>query len=333
MSNNFTLKERGAAHLLAPVAALAAFLIVGAVMAANIKISKEFPSASSDVKGVLIAHGDDDSGSGSSGSGSSGSGSSDSKSSEDDDSSGSSSSGNDTVKTESKTPQSETRIKTESSPSKQKTEVRFSEEEKIKTRVEDGRTRIDVYSGGVKVRYEIKDGRVIVKAETEEGEDVPEQELFKIEDRLDKSGIKVATEGGKLFVTRNSVGALANFPLQVDLNTNQLIASTSAGQKVLTTLPDQAVANMLAANIISKVNTQELVNQAKLGSLTSVSDIIALSERSGQVVYEINGLREQKLLGFIPITVSTKVFVSAETGQMVAQEQSLVASIVDLLSP
>lgn len=298
-------------------------VIIGLIITSKLQIVKTYPLKETDnVQGLFIAKGDDDN------SGSSGSGSS----------SGSSSSSDDDDRADSSTSPEPTAapgimIKNESDKDKTKTEIRFGEGEKIKTRVKDDRTRIDVYSGGVKVRYEIRDGRMIIKAETEDGEEVEGQNLFKIEDRLGRAGIKVATEGGKLVVTRNNVGALSNFPLQLDLNTNQLIASTSAGSRILTTLPDQAVQNMLVANVISRLDTQTLLEQAQLGNLISVSDVIALGERNGVPVYEINGLRDHRLLGFIPVTTPVTVVVSAQTGQLVTQEQSLFANIVDILSP
>lgn len=208
-----------------------------------------------------------------------------------------------------------------------KTEVRFSEEEKVKTEVKDDRTRIDVYSGGVKVRYETRDGRTTIKAETEEGQGVPEQELFKIIDRADKSGIKVATAGGELLVTRNNIGATSNFPLRVDLNTNQLIVTTPAGTKVVTILPDQAVQNMLAANVISRLGPSALTQVA------SVSGVIQLGEQNNIPVYEIQGIKQFNLLSFIPLDRPVTAIVSAETGELVNTKQSLVTKIVDLLSP
>lgn len=332
--------QKGFAHIFLLLALI--LIILGLIIASKLHVVKTYPpKETGNVQGVLIAKGDDDS-SGSSGSDSSGSNDSSgsgssgsSNSSSDDDSKSDSSnapSGGSTTQPASSKPS--VRVKTEQSDQgKVKTEIRFGEGEKIKTRIEEGRTRIDVYSGGIKVRYEIRDGRVIIKAETEEGENVPEQELFKIEDRLDKNDIKVATEGAKLLVARNNVGALSNFPLQLDLNTNQLIVSTPAGSKTVTTLPDQAVQNLLAANIISRLDPTVLQQAAQTGDLTSVSGVIALGERNGVLAYEIAGLRDFRLLGFIPITTPVTVFVSAETGQTVAQEQPLLSTIVDLLSP
>lgn len=319
--------EKGFAHfLILSVITLILFTIV--TVSPDFKDINEFYPSETGVKGVLIAKGGDDGG----GSSNSGSGSISSDDSEDD-SSGSSTPEPTSTSTASTSTAPSVRVKTEQSKDKQKTEVKFSETEKIKTRIEEDKTRIDVYSGGVKVRYEIRDGRVIIKAETEEGQDVPEQELFKIEDKLSTDGIKIATSDGKLLFARNNVGAVSSFPFQIDLNTNHLIASTAAGTKILTVLPDQAVQNIITANVISRLIPQDIARQAALGELTGVKDVITLGERAGAPVYEIIGLKDQKLLGFIPVTTQTTVFVSAQTGEVVAQEQSLLTNIIDLLSP
>lgn len=63
-----------------------------------------------------------------------------------------------------------------------------------------------------------------------------------------------------------------------------------------------------------------------------MSDVVALGEKNGALVYEIAGLRDHRLLGFIPVTTPVSVVVSAETGGVVTQEQSLLTTIVDLLS-
>lgn len=296
------MKEKGIIHIPVVLVLIAVVTLTTAFLVSQ--------SNDKGVKGTLIAK-DDDSGS---------SGSSDS---DDED---------DRSETKTITPGG-VRIETKDEEDKQKTEVRFGEGEKIKTRIEEGRTRIDVTSGGVKVRYEIRDGRVTIKAETEEGEDVEEQEIVKIVDRLDKTGIKVATEGGKLLVARNNVGAFANFPLQIDLATNSLIASTSAGTRILTVLPDQAVQNMLAANVISRLGPAFIRQAVEGGEATTAAQIIELGLRNNVPVYEIPGIRDFRLLGFIPVSAPVTAIVSAETGQLINTEQPLLTRIVDLLSP
>lgn len=306
-------------------------------------------SGSSDNSGSSTSGGDSSSGSGSSGgSGSSNTsgGSSPTSVTNSNATSGSSAtsnsgSGSTSTRSENKTPAPgvEAKIVKKISPKveieneiedEDENEAESSRSARIKVKTQNGKQRIDIVEGGIKLRYEIRKDRVIVKAETENGDEVEENEIFKVVDRMDKSGIKVATAGGKLMVQRSNVGALSNFPLQIDLNNNQLIASTSAGIKVLTTLPDQAVQNILAAGVLTKLDTKELRNT--LGNRLTVSEVIKLGERKGVTVYEIDGIKDQKLLGIIPLELSLKAFISAESGQTVATEQSLLTEILDLLS-
>ncbi len=215
------------------------------------------------------------------------------------------------------------------------TEVRFSEDERIKTRVREGETRTEVRSGGVKTRIEQKDGRLVIKSETEDGEETElgEQEQFKIEERLDKQQIKVATGSGQSLVfARGTIGARTNFPLSVDQATNTLTVTTPAGTKTVTVLPDAAVANMLAANVIDRLGGAAIAEAARTGQLMGVAGIVELGERAGIPVYEIAGLSEQKLLGFIPVFIKKTVAVSVETGEIVGTNVSLGEQILDFLS-
>lgn len=231
------------------------------------------------------------------------------------------------------------RIKTKTSDEKQKTEIRFGEGEKIKTRVEEGRSRIDVYSGGVKVRYELKDGQLKVKVENEEGEELEleEEEIEEVEDEvedeLEDADIKIATAAGRLAIIKNRFGAFTNFPLTINPKTNELIITTHAGQKTVTILPDQAVQNMLAANIISRLGSQAIVDAVLQNQVASASAIVDLGVRENIPVYEIPGIRDFRLLGFIPLSQPVTVVVSAETGELVTTEQSILTRVIDLFSP
>lgn len=156
--------------------------------------------------------------------------------------------------------------------------------------------------------------------------------MAKIEDRLGDSQIKVATAGGQLLIAKNGVGALSNIPLQIDLETNELIANTSTGQRVLTVLPDQAVQNMLAANIISRLGSSAVSRAVQSGEISTVSQVVTLGELNDEPVYEIEGLQDQKLLGFIRVSIPVTLFVSTNTGDLVSQQKSLPSSILDFFS-
>src|SRR3989338_1201169 len=186
----------------------------------------------------------------------------------------------------------------ETKPEETRTEVRLSETERIRTRTKDGRTRIDITSGGIKTRLEIRDDRVVVKAEQEDGTEVELENdtLFKIDDRLAKDNIKVATAGAEQFLLqKGTTGAVTDFPVSVDLATNTVFINTPSGQRTITVLPEQAIQNLIA-------------------------------------VYEINGISNQKLLGFIPVLIQKEVTVSAETGNALSINESLSARILDAIS-
>jgi len=84
---------------------------------------------------------------------------------------------------------------------------------------------------------------------------------------------------------------------------------------------------MLAANVISQLPATQSA------SLASVQDAITLGELNGLPVYTIKGVKNQNLLGFIPIQTQITAIVSAQTGNLVQEEQSLLSQIIDLLSP
>jgi len=295
---------------------------------------------------TYLAKGDD---SDSSSSGSSASGSSGSSDSNDDNSgssnSGSGSSGssdsnpsgsNDSAtKIETRDPTTGIRTQTETKQDESRTEVRLSEEERIRTRTKDGRTRIDITAGGVKTRLEYRDDRIIIKAEQEDGEEVELEDdtIFKIEERLGTSGIRVATAGAEKFVIqRGNAGAVTNFPLSIDLATNSLIVNTPAGEKNVAVLPDQAVQNLIATNVVSRIGGQKVVDAALNQNLASINQLVILGLQNGVPVYEINGISDQRLLGFIPVTIEKSLAVSAETGQVVSTRKSFLNQLLDLSS-
>lgn len=289
--------------------------------------------------------GDDSSGSSGSGSGesdsdnsdSSGSGSSGSSSE-----SGSSSSGSsDTTKTETRS-EDGTRTRTEvRSDGEVRTEVRLPDGTKVKTRTEEDRTRTDIYQGGTKVRLERVGDRFRIKAENELGEEIElgEDEIIAIDERADRNQIKIRTFDtatdqlrNRAIIERLSTQALTDLPLSVNLETNELTVTTPAGEKTVTVLPDQAVQNMLAANVIDRIGGQQLVDLVRQGGVETLGQVIELSEQNGVPVYEIQGVKAHRLLGFIPVTTDLNVTVSAETGEVVDTRQSFLDTLIDIFS-
>jgi hypothetical protein len=52
----------------------------------------------------------------------------------------------------------------------------------------------------------------------------------------------------------------------------------------------------------------------------------------GNLVYRIDGKKELKLFGFIPVTTQTTAFVSPESGAILSQNQTLLTNILRFFS-
>ncbi|MBI2039578.1 hypothetical protein HYT18_00720 [Candidatus Microgenomates bacterium] len=234
-------------------------------------------------------------------------------------------------------------------------EVRTSDE-RIKTEIREDRTRIDVYQGNTKTRFEQKGNEFIIKTEIEEEDEVEEDE---VEDE--------ATESAEEPELVQELRAISKFPLRIDLSTNQLIMTKGGVERVLTVLPAHAVQNMLRAHLKKGLGPKffqdatpsatpesspsasptpegtasaspsasptEEPEATESAELTILESEISLEERNDQIVYKIPAKKHLKLLGFIPVSTNLTGYVSAETGILLEETQSLLARIIDLLSP
>lgn len=313
--------EKGSVNLLLVLIILSA---VGILAASYIPISKKLDN---NVKGVYLAKdgggesggssressGDSHDAGGSSGGSSSSSGGS---------SSGSSDSSSKTSATSITAP-----VKTEVKK-EVKTEIKTAET-KQKIEIKESKIKTEFIQNGVKVEFELENGKVKVKIKDKNGKELEAKEAAEAkkeaEQEIENEGLKIATGGAQIAVSKNNVGAVSSFPLSINLATKQLLVTTPKGTKAVTVLPDQAVANMLNQGVISSV----------ANSTSSVGGIPAttkLEDKNGTLVYEIDGVRVKKLLGLIPVNTPVKTFVSVENGSLVETEQSLLSSILNRIS-
>lgn len=221
---------------------------------------------------------------------------------------------------------------------KQETEIETPEGLKIKIKVEDdGVTKVEVEKGKLKLKYSTQNGKTQLEAEDEQGQKVKlkEDDLDSVKESLDgeleKEGIKISTASGRPVIAKNKVAAQTNFPLSIDAATNQLTVTTAAGQKTVTVLPDQAINNLLASGILSRVASQS-AGIALTNDIGNLSNIVSLESKNNELVYKVLGDKNYKLLGLIPVSASTTAFVSAESGNLVAEDRSLLTDLIRLLS-
>jgi len=139
---------------------------------------------------------------------------------------------------------------------------------------------------------------------------------------------RVIMDGGQKGFIVSTDGAVTDFPLTVDEETGTLTVTTPAGEKMVTVLPDAAIKNMLSAKVMSYVTSLKAE-----GELASTEKLVKLVEQDGTLIYEIDGIKEHKLLGLIPLKTKVKAFVSAENGQVIKSETSLLGRILNRIAP
>jgi len=184
-------------------------------------------------------------------------------------------------------------------------------------------------------KQEIKNQEAETEVENEEEEATPSASPSNLENRL---------------------RSISKFPLRIDTETNQLIMIKGGVERVLTILPEKAVQNMLRAHLkkglgpkffgaggpsatpsasatpISTSSAEGIVTEASTDILV-LENQIELEEKEGKPVYKIPARKHLKLFGFIPTTTQFTDFISAETGNLIEEQQSILARFLDLLSP
>jgi hypothetical protein len=197
------------------------------------------------------------------------------------------------------------------------TEIETQDGQKIKTKMEDdGTTKVEIEQDNLKFKYEVKNGTVNSIEEVEE--EIKSDDELEDEMETNDEGLEISTEKERHTVRVNGVMARTNFPLSVNMATNELIVATKDGPKIVAIMPDQAVTNLLATGIVDIINGEENLE---------------LQVQEGEPAYQIAGTKRYLFLAFIPITQPVTALVSAETGEVVATQQSAIANIIDFLSP
>ncbi len=334
-------EENGFASLLVLVII---FTAAGLILAADSKSTSYLPISNSQVEGVYLAKGGDDSGSSSGGSGSSGSsdsGSHDSGSSSGSSgSSGSSSSGSSESSSgssgDSKNVSQPSTVKTPISSSlpkveiKSKNEQREKEQEKIKDQVKQEQeleveneierelekpeiTEVEFKNVAGEIEVEVKEAtksaRALTKGKTA-------KLTLNLTKKKGEKEVKLLVEGGGFKVESKGEEAETHFSLSLNDN-GQLFVNTPKGAKQIRILPDQASEIARKAGVQTQIQKIELVEDSSLGN-------------NHELVFKISGVKMGQLLGLIPVVGAVESEVEAQNGALVKIEQPLW---LRLLSP
>lgn len=257
--------------------------------------------------------------------------------------------GTNKIKAESRSENSKTKVEREGN--KSEIEIETSTGAKFKSKIEDdGKSETKIRSGNLRIEIKIENGRVVTKVKNENDEEVEledeeEDELFEeFEDELEDDDIKLATGSAQLGFIQKGNKVRTNFPLSVNPQTGELFVSTPAGEKVVAILPNVAIANMIAAGIITRTQTPQSPPSVEPPGGTSSATpsatvsptvegaFIGLEEFEGKVVYKIDGVKDEKFAGFVPVSIKVKAIVSIENGELIDINQGFLTRLLDLLS-
>lgn len=159
-----------------------------------------------------------------------------------------------------------------------------------------------------------------IKATDKKGE-IRKQEQKEFELKTGDEEIKISTEDGKTsfkMKSRNSeVEIKTDSPLSVNPITKELVIKTPAGERSVAVLPDKA------AEVISKLGVIDDSSKAAK---------MKLEVEDNKLVYKLAGTKQKKLLGFLPITLQREAVVSAETGNVIKTNESVLTTLLNFIS-
>lgn len=206
---------------------------------------------------------------------------------------------------------------------------------KVKTKTEDnGAMKVEAESEDVHYTFQEENGELKLRVETKDGEEVRTREHLKerdeLEQELEDEDIKISSDDGHMEIEHNAVSARFGFPLSVDPVTRDLIVMTPAGERTVAVLPDEAMRRLFAAGVLTPVASGSATTEASTSGVLASSVELTLHE--GNLVYQVQGKKHEKFLGIVPVTLDRQVMVSALSGEVLSQTQSILATIVGFLS-
>ncbi len=158
---------------------------------------------------------------------------------------------------------------------------------------------VDETESEVEVETEVKDGTLSAKIKIQQN-----GRSFQFE----QEGSKVEVQG--------------NFPVSIDKETNLLTITTPSGSHDVAVLPDTAVENALGSGLVTEVDKDQ----------TGRNDVRIIADSNGTPIYEVRGVKIEKLLGLFNISLDRTAHISIKDGKIIKLDQSFISSILDLIS-
>jgi hypothetical protein len=202
---------------------------------------------------------------------------------------------------------------------------------KIEVETENKKSEINIDKLKTSVQITNDKGKILTKTESE-GKEVEldtDDALKEINKAMEDHDVEVGSgSANNLVIKSEGVEAETHLPISVNVDTHTLQVTTLSGTKDLAVLPNQAVNNLIARNIITSVESSAGVSE----SSESAKQKVTLTELNKEPVFEVNGVKNKKLLGLIPVSFTKVSFVSAETGDVVKTDETLLNRLLEVIS-
>lgn len=193
---------------------------------------------------------------------------------------------------------------------------------------------------------------VQVEENIEDDGEVKTEIQVETKNKNDEFKVKVRTGSTGFTIEDGKFTAKTNYPLSINSETNELTITTPAGSKVVTVLPDQAIANMIRRGVLDIVDTGDDTTPSPSASpstspepsstpsaspspkpAVAESEIEIVTTSQGEIAYKFSGGKLKKLLGLIPVRIDKNILVSADTGEVVSdQPAGILDAFFDVLS-
>lgn len=174
-------------------------------------------------------------------------------------------------------------------------------ERQMEVRREEHTSKIEIQDGRMKVKQELhnENGRVIKETEVE----MEDEESLRVDTNDSNEDLEInVVDGEQLEIKGNRVRTRTNFPITIGANNELIITRKDGSQKVVTVLPDTALANL-----------------ERKGFETVDQEVELEETQEGTPVYRFAASREKKILGLFKIKFSSTTAISAETGEVVEE--------------
>lgn len=229
---------------------------------------------------------------------------------------------------------------------KQEIEIKHeAEKQKLEIRMKENRSRYILKKDGQKIRIDARDGQTKVRIENKLEDGVESEDETELENEIEsEQEIEIepgaGAENTKLRVLRNKAiierlraRAITSAPLSVNPETNELSITTKRGDVKVVVLPDAAIQNLIANNIVDVIVSEE--NDAETESATAgeeEKDTVRLESEDESPMYKIAGIKRLRFLGLVPFESKVDSTVSAETGEVLERKQQLFKRLLSYLS-